>query len=134
MQQETANHEVILQTHTPPILNVARRLELLHQETTLADQLDWCGEIAELEDEITSSPATSLSEAAVQVMLASAYIERVREDLVEDTDAVLAKLEQLIRSALAAFLRETGIDLTEFGGKRYLPSQTEAPASNIFRN
>jgi hypothetical protein len=134
MQQETRTQDSILQTHTPPILNVARRLELLHQETTLADQLDWCTEITELEDEITSSPATSLSEAAVQVMLASAYIERVREDLVEDTDAVLAKLEQLIRSALAAFLRETGIDLTEFGGKRYLPGQAETPASDIFRN
>jgi hypothetical protein len=85
MQQETRTQDSILQTHTPPILNVARRLELLHRETTLADQLDWCTEIAELEDEITSSPATSLSEAAVQVMLASAYIERVREDLVEDT-------------------------------------------------
>lgn len=134
MQQETANHEEISHTHTPPILNVARRLELLYQETTLADHLDWCSAIAQLEDEITSSPATSLSEAAIQVMLASAYIERVREDLVDDTDAVLAKLEQLIRSALAAFLRETGIDLSEFGGERYLPRQAETPASNIFRN
>ena len=84
MQQNTRNYATHLETHTPPILNVARRLEVLYQQTALIDRREWCAEISELEDEITASPATSLSEAAVQMMLASAYVERAREDLVDD--------------------------------------------------
>ena len=66
-----------------------------------------------------------LAEAAVQVMLASAYIERVREDLVEDTEVILQKMERLVRSALAAVVRETGVNLAEYGGDRYAPSYTD---------
>ncbi len=134
MQQNTRNHATQLETHTPPILNVARRLEVLYQQIALIDQRDWCAEISDLEDEITASPATSLSEAAVQMMLASAYIERAREDLVDDMDAMLAKLGRLMHSALAAFMRETGIDLSEYGGERYLPRKADRFGSDLLCN
>ena len=134
MQQNTRNYATHLEAHTPPILNVARRLEVLYQQTALIDQRKWCAEISDLEDEITASPATSLSEAAVQMMLASAYVERAREDLVDDMDAMLAKLDRLMQSALAAFVRETGIDLSEYGGDRYLPRKSDRFGSDLFCN
>ncbi len=134
MQQNTWSHATNLETHTPPILNVARRLEALYQQTALIDQRDWCAEISELEDEITASPATSLNEAAVQMMLASAYIERAREDLVDDMDAMLAKLDRLMQSALAAFVRETGVDLSEYGGERYLPQKADRLGGDLLCN
>ncbi len=112
-------------THNPPILSLARRLESLYQKAESFDFLSWGSEISALEDEISASPATSLAEAAVQVMLASAYIERVREDLVEDTDQVLEKMERLVRSALSAVVRESGVNLAEFAGERYVPEYTD---------
>ncbi|MDH3595913.1 MAG: hypothetical protein OEU09_23590 [Rhodospirillales bacterium] len=112
-------------THNPPILSLARRLESLYQQAESFDFLSWGSEISALEDEISASPATSLAEAAVQVMLASAYIERVREDLVEDTDQVLEKMERLVRSALSAVVRESGVNLAEFAGERYAPEYTD---------
>ncbi len=113
------------QTHQPPILSLARRLELLYQQAEQFDFLSWGSEISALEEEIAAKPATSLPEAAVQVMLASAYIERVREDLVEDQDAVLLRIERLVRSALSAVVRETGINLAEYAGDRYAPAYTD---------
>ncbi len=62
MQQNTRNHATQLETHTPPILNVARRLEVLYQQIALIDQRDWCAEISDLEDEITDPPAVSRSQ------------------------------------------------------------------------
>jgi hypothetical protein len=112
-------------THNPPILSLARRLESLYQKAESFDFLSWGSEISALEDEISASPATSLAEAAVQVMLASAYIERVREDLVEDTDQVLEKMERLVRSALSAVVRESGVNLAEVAGERYTPEYTD---------
>lgn len=112
-------------THNPPILSLARRLETLYQQAESFDFLSWGSEISALEDEISANPATSLPEAAVQVMLASAYLERVREELVDDTDQVLLKMERLIRSALTAVVRETGVDLAEFAGDRYAPEYTD---------
>ena len=112
-------------THNPPILSLARRLESLYQQAESFDFVSWGSEISALEDEISASPATSLAEAAVQVMLASAYIERVREDLVEDTDQVLEKMERLVRSALSALVRESGVNLTEFAGELYTPEYTD---------
>jgi hypothetical protein len=112
-------------THNPPILSLARRLESMYQQAESFDFLSWGSEISALEDEISASPATSLAEAAVQIMLASAYIERVREDLVEDTDQVLEKMERLVRSALSALVRESGVNLAEFAGERYTPEYTD---------
>ena len=112
-------------THNPPILSFARRLETLYQQADSFDFLSWGSEISALEDEISANPATSLPEAAVQIMLASAYLERVREELVDDTDQILLKMERLIRSALSAMVRETGVDLAEFAGDRYAPDYTD---------
>jgi hypothetical protein len=111
--------------YNPPILSLARRLESLYQQTESLDLVSWDSEISALEDEISASPATSLAEAAVQIMLVSAYIERVREDLVADTDQILEKMDRLVRSVLSAVVRETGVDLTEFGGERYAPEYTD---------
>lgn len=134
MLQETETQFVVKQTHNPPILSLARRLEALYQQAEQFDFSSWGSEISALEDEISANPATSLAEAAIQVMLASAYIERVREDLVDDTDVILQKMERLVRSALSAVVRETGVNLTEFAGERYAPSYTdpfrESPVCN----
>ena len=59
------------------------------------------------------------------MMLASAYIEHLREDLVEDVDVKLDKMSCLLRSALNVLLRDTGVDLSEYAGERYAPSHTD---------
>jgi hypothetical protein len=117
--------EAIEQTHNPPILSLARRLEALYQQADSCDFLSWGSEISALEDEISASPATCLPEAAVQIMLASAYLERVREELVDDTEQILHQMERLIRSALSALVRESGVNLAEFAGERYAPEYTD---------
>jgi hypothetical protein len=111
--------------YNQPILALARRLESLYQEAESFDCLGWESEISALEDEIGANPATSLAEAAVQVMLVAAYIERVREDLVEDADQVLDRMERLVRSVLSAVVRESGVNLAEFAGERYAPEYTD---------
>lgn len=124
MLDEAKSNRRIEDIHSPPIMTLARRLEILYRQAERSDNLSWGAEISALEDEITENPATSIPEAAIQIMLASAFIERVREDLVEDTDSILQKMERLVRSALSAVVRESGVDLTEFGGNRYAPEYT----------
>lgn len=114
-----------IQFPNPPILSLARRLERLYQKEQALDACFLQNEISALEDEITANPATSLQEAAVQVMLAAAFIERIREDLAGDQDELLTKMERLVRSALSAVVRETGVNLAEFGGDRYAPVYTD---------
>lgn len=121
-------------THRPPILSLAYRLEKLYQESESFDSIGCGPDILAIEDEIAENPATSLQEAAVQVMLASAYVERVREDLVEDTDETLRKIERLVRSALSALVCEAGLDLAEYGGERYVPAYTDPFRSRMIRN
>ena len=111
--------------HSPPIVSLARRLEGIYRESEDRDVVNFGSEILALESEITENPATSLAEAAIQVMLAAAYVERVREDLVDDTEEALNKMERLIRSALSAVVREAGVDLDEYGGRRYTPEYTD---------
>lgn len=111
--------------HSPPIVSLARRLEGIYQESEDRDVASFGSEILALEREIADNPATSLPEAAIQVMLAAAYVERVREDLVDDTEEALNKMERLIRSALSAVVREAGVNLDEYGGRRYAPEYTD---------
>ncbi len=125
MLQETEPQCAVKQTHNSPILSLAKRLEAHYQQAEQFDFKSWGSEISALEDEIAANPATSLAEAAVQVMLVAAYIERVREDLIDDTDLVLQKMERLVRSALSAVVRETGFNLAEYGGERYAPAYTD---------
>jgi len=134
MQRAITNHQAMNLASDPTILRLARRLEMLHQESGTSGFFEIGAEISELESEIMANQATSLSDAAVQVMLASAYIERLREDLVDDTEATLVSLERLMRSVLSAFLRETGLDLAELGGNRYLPGNPDALEDTQFRN
>jgi hypothetical protein len=132
MRSETHIADFAAPTHSPPILAMARRLELLYQEEQSLGTFSLTDEIEALEIEISENPATTLQEAAVQVMLISAFIERVREDLAEDTDALLKRMARMARSALSAVVRETGVDLTEFGGERYTPVYTD-PFRKIVR-
>ena len=125
MQNQAASQQTTFETHTPPILSVARRLEQLYQETDNADSRLWAGLASALEREIAANPASNLSEAAVQMMLASAYIEHLREDLVEDVDAKLDEMSRLLRSALNALVRDAGVDLSEYAGERYAPRHTD---------
>ena len=134
MHSEMMSQETRDVPSTPPILALARRLEALHRESGAIDFFDFGTEIEALESEIMASPATSLSEAAVQVMLASAYMERLREDLVDDSEETLVELERLMRSILRAFVRETGLDLAEFGANRYLPENAKAREDTAFCN
>ncbi len=132
MQTIRATENRSIQFPNPPILSLARRLERLYQKEQALDAYFLQNEISALEDEITANPATSLQEAAVQVMLAAAFIERIREDLVGDPDELLRKMERLVRSALSAVVRETGVNLAEFGGDRYAPIYTD-PFGQISR-
>lgn len=125
MQTMRASENRPIQFPKPPILSLASRLERLYQKEQALDINSLQTEIAALEDEIAANPATSLQEAAVQVMLAAAFIERIREDLVGDPDEVLIKMGCLVRSALSAVVRETGVNLAEFGGDRYTPVYTD---------
>lgn len=134
MHSEATSHQTIKVPSDPSILSMARRLEALHGESGTLDVFDFGAEIAALEAEIMANPATSLNEAAVQVMLASAYVERLREDLVDDTEAALRDLQRLMRSVLCAFIRETGLDLAEFGANRYLPVGSDNQEDTRFRN
>ncbi len=134
MHRETTSHEAVNLPSNPLILRLARRLEALHQESGAIDFFDFGSEISALESEIIANQATSLSEAAVQVMLASAYMERLREDLVDDSEAMLLDLERLMRSVLLAFVRETGLDLSEFGANRYLPGNADRQEDTRFCN
>ena len=125
MQTMRASENRPIQFPNPPILSLASRLERLYQKEQALDVNSLQTEIAALEDEIAANPATSLQEAAVQVMLAAAFIERIREDLVGDPDELLMKMGRLVRSALSAVVRETGVNLAEFGGDRYAPVYTD---------
>ena len=107
--------------HSPPIVSLARRLEGIYRELEGRDVATLGPEILALEQEIADSPATGLQEAAIQVMLAAAYVERVREDLVDDTEDALDKMQRLMCSALSAIVREAGVDLDDVGGQRYAP-------------
>ncbi len=120
--------------HDPRILAMARRLEQLYREEEVRGCFSLGREIISIEGDIAENPATSLSEAAVQAMLAAALVERLREDIVEDTDAVLRRLECLVRSVLSALVRETGVDLREYGGERYAPSYTDPFRKGSFFN
>ena len=125
MQNEVASQQTTFDTHNPPILSVARRLEQLYQEMDNADHRLWSGLVSALEQEIAATPASSLREAAIQMMLASAYIEHLREDLVDDVDGLLDRMSCLLRSALNALVRDAGVDLSEYAGERYAPSHTD---------
>ncbi len=125
MQNVTGFLDLAKQTHSPLILNLARRLEMLYREEESQGTFLLGAEIEALENEITEIPASTLQEAAVQIMLVSAFIERAREDLAEDPDDLLRQMEQLVRSALSAVVRETGVNLSEFGGDRYAPVYTD---------
>lgn len=121
-------------SHRPPILSLAYSLERLYQESENTNRMGCGPDILAIEDEIADNPATSLPEAAVQVMLASAYVERVREDLVDDTDEALEKIERLVRSALSALVCEAGLDLSEYGGERYVPAYTDPFRNKMIYN
>ena len=77
-------------------------------------------EIAALERAIAEQPAENLTEAAVQLMLGRALIERWQEGLIEDEGELRRMLGSLIGSALAVLRSGPIASLAPFGAQHYL--------------
>lgn len=107
------------------LLRNARRLEELYREMNKVDDLDLYSEAVDIENSIAETPAGSVEEAAVQLMLVAGFLECLRTDEGIDPENLLENMERLTRSALSAVLRDTGIDLAEYGGERYVPKRTD---------
>ncbi len=107
------------------LLRQARRLEALYRESNRGDHcIDLYNEILVVEDHIAMTPASDLSEAAVQLMLVSAFAECLRTSDGDDPVGLLDKMERLARSALSIVVLHAGIDLADYGGERYTPERT----------
>ena len=78
--------------------------------------------IAHAENELSAIRAANVDEAAVQVMLLSGLIDDLRATHPDD---VLTRMNRLARSVLAVLVRESGVDLTDFGGAHYVPDHTD---------
>ncbi len=77
------------------------------------------------ENMIAATKATTLAEAAVQVMLAIGDVDRVlRSDLAGEGKAdARGRLMHLLYSVQDLLARDTGIDLAEFGAETYAPER-----------
>jgi hypothetical protein len=107
------------------LLQNARRLEELYQAAEKLDRLDLDQETEAIETFISQTPAETLVEAAVQLMLAVGLAECVRENASEDPEDLLRKIERLTRSALSVVVDHAGVALAEYGGERYAPQRTD---------
>ena len=80
-----------------------------------------------IETAIATQSARTLRDAAVQILLACAYVDAIQNLYKEavisgregDIDALLGKTEKLINSALAVVARRGKLDLLALGGDRY---------------
>lgn len=102
----------------------ARRLEELHNEMNKDDHIDLYSEAEQIESSMSEIAATGIDEAAVQLMLVAGYLECIRENQEGEFVALIKSMERLTRSALSAVVKKANIDLTEFGGERYVPERT----------
>ncbi len=77
--------------------------------------------IGALEQAIACLPASTLDEATVQVLIAEGTLSSLADELPE-TDAVGDRIEtaaRLIKAALPVIATSAGIDLDQYGGRRY---------------
>ena len=112
-------------------------LNELHQDANLDDTSEQSLEIDHIEARLAATKASSSGEAAIQLMLAHDYVERVREGLVLDSSEALDRVRLILLSAMSVAVSESGIRLGDFGGTAYAPqgfgpvheSRDERPAS-----
>lgn len=98
----------------------------LTAETPARDQLDlWrrtnLQAIGALEQAIACLPASTLDEAAIQALIAEGTLNSLADDLPE-AEAIEDRIEtaaRLIRAALPVIATSAGIDLDQYGGRRY---------------
>lgn len=108
-----------------PILSHARNLDRIIRESANLNAVDTHAAITDIETLISETPANSLSEAAIQLMLASAFVECLRADDGLDMPGLLEKAERLIRSAFKVVAQEAPIDMAEFSAEFYTPARTD---------
>ena len=110
------------------IPDLARELKALYRQwdcLTSFESFDVDARISGIEQEIAARPARGLTDAAVQLMIAAAYLESI-EALEGCEQVTLEKAMQLIRSALGAVAAEEGLALEDIGGAYYLANPDRA--------
>jgi hypothetical protein len=98
----------------------------LAPETPARDQLDlWrrtnLQAIGALEQAMACLPASTLDEAAIQMLIAEGTLNSLTDDLPE-AEAIEERIgiaARLIKAALPAIATSAGIDLDQYGGRRY---------------
>lgn len=102
------------------VLESARLLGDLHKELeqTLDDKLAVAA--LGIEKEILQRPATTVEEAAVQLMLIVSLVERLAVQMRPDQSVHMQLISNTLRSILALISSITVIDLGKFGGRWYL--------------
>ena len=104
------------------IPELARELNALYQQwdrLTTFESFDVDARISGIEQEIAARPARGLTDAAVQLMIATAYLESI-ERLEGCERTTLDRATRLVRSALGAVATGEGLDLDDIGGAYYL--------------
>ena len=104
------------------IPELAQELNALYRQwdrLTTFESFDVDARISGIEQEIAARPARGLTDAAVQLMIAAAYLESI-EGVQGCEQVCLDKAMRLIRSALGAVAAEEGLALEDVGGAYYL--------------
>jgi CheY-like chemotaxis protein len=106
------------------VLESARLLGDLHKELeqTLDDKLAVAA--LGIEKEILQRPATSVEEAAVQLMLIVSLVDRLAAQMRPDQSVHMALISSSLRSILTLISSITVIDLGKFGSRWYLPADS----------
>ena len=116
------------------ILDKARELDTLYRRWDSLTALDADGldaRITRIEQEIADTPAQSPAEAAVQLMIATAYLEYLDSDPRIADEPPLSQARALIASALAAIVGAEGLDLDALGGAHYLPPDAKVVSPSL---
>ncbi len=104
------------------IAELARELNVLYghwDRLTTFESFDVDARISGIEQEIASLPARGLTDAAVQLMIAAAYLESI-ERLEGCERATQDKALRLVRSALGAVATDAELALADLGATYYL--------------
>ena len=105
------------------IPELARELNALYRQwdhLTSFESCDVDARISGIEREIAARPAHGLTDAAVQLMIAAAYLESLEAEPENRTSRTLRQVRTLTRSALAAIAAAEGLDLSALGAANYL--------------
>lgn len=113
------------ETTIPELAGELKALYRQWDRLTTFESFDVDARISGIEQEIAARPARGLTDAAVQLMIAAAYLESI-EGLQGCEQATLDKAMRLIRSALGAVAAEEGLALADIGGAYYLAELAES--------